>query len=99
MISLFFNSTRIKFKVNENLLGLIIDEEVKFAVHSEYVCSKVSKAVGLLYKLRDYIPQDVMLSLYYSLAFPYILYGNLVWGGTYEVHLQSLVLKQKNLLD
>ena len=95
-LSLFFNDNRIKFKTSGDFLGLIVDEEAKFADHAGFVCSKVSKAVGIMYKLREYVSSDVMVNLYYSLAYPYIIYGNLVWGGTYDVHLHPLIVMQKS---
>ena len=97
-LSIYFNNVKIKFKKNEDFLGLTIDNEARFSEHIGFVCSKLSKAVGLIYKLREYVPKEVLGSLYYSLAYPYILYGNLVWGGTYDAHLHPLIILQKKLL-
>ena len=48
-----------------------------------------------MFKLKDFVPQSVMLKIYYSLVYPYLIYGNLVWGGTYPTHLHPLFLLQK----
>ena len=97
-LSIMFNNIPVKFKKSEEFLGLIVDEEVKFAEHTRFVCSKLSKAVGIIYKLRDYVPLGSLIGLYYNLAYPYILYGNLVWGGTFDVHVRPLTIMQKKLI-
>ena len=39
-----------------------------------------------------------MISLYYSLIYPYFSYGVLVWGGTFESHINRLIILQKRAL-
>ena len=70
---IMFNNTPVKFKKSEEFLGLIVDEEVKFAEHTRFVCNRLSKAVSIIYKLRDYVPLDALIGLHYNLAYPYIL--------------------------
>ena len=36
-----------------------------------------------------------MISLYYNLIYPYLIYGNLIWGKTYQVHINRILLLQK----
>ena len=48
-----------------------------------------------MFKLKEYVPQCVMLKIYYSLVYPYLIYGNLIWGGTFPTHLHPLFLLQK----
>ena len=58
----------------------------------------MSKQIGILYKLRPYVPQATLQKLYYSLVYPYLIYCNLVWGGTHELHLNPLRLLQKKIV-
>ena len=39
----------------------------------------------------------LLVELYYSLVYPYLLYGNAVWGSTHVAHLTPLVVIQKKL--
>ena len=91
-----FNGEKLKFKSYENFLGVIIDSGLKFAEHIRVTCNKLSKSVGLLYRLRDFVPHNILINLYYSLVYPYILYGNIVWGGTYGEHLAPMKHISKN---
>ena len=98
MNNIYINNVAIEWKSYENFLGLMVDEKLKFKNHIQYVCNKVSKTVGILYKIKHYVPRKILLNLYYSLAYPYFLYANLLWGGTDQVHLTPLVTLQKKLI-
>jgi len=83
---------------SSKFLGVIIDCKLKFDEHINTVCSKVAKSIGVLYALRDYAPENTMISLYYSLVYPYLTYCNIVWCGTYDCHVEKLFLLQKKIL-
>ena len=63
-----------------NFLGVTIDETVSWRPHINNIGNKISKAVGIMKKLRSFLPQSILLSLYNSLVLPHIYYGILVWG-------------------
>ena len=79
-------------------LGVIPDEKMKFSAHTKYISGKLSKGIGILYRIRDCAPHQVLKALYYSFIFPYLSYGVIVWGGTYDVHLKPLVVLQKRAI-
>ena len=43
--------------------------------------TKLSKSIGIFAKTRKYLDRKTLIQLYYSFLYPYILYGNIVWGG------------------
>ena len=81
--------TYLAFKIDKNLI---------FDAHAKKVYSKVAKTFGILFKLRSYLNTDSMISLYYSLVYPYFTYGNIVWTSTYPRHLECLVQIQKRII-
>ena len=85
-------------KSRESFLGIVLDEELKFNYHISNIANKVSKSVGIIYRLSSFLPKSCLLNLYYSFVYPYLTYCNLVWGGTFKCHLQSLVVLQKRAL-
>ena len=97
-LKIMFQGTAIKFKTHEEFLGMIIDSGLRFSEHIRFICNKLSKSAGILYRLREFVPQQILTSLYYSLIYPYLIYGNLVWGGTFSQHLKPLKLLQKKLI-
>ena len=45
-------------------LGLIIDDKLNWKPHIDYTCKKVSKACGILSKLRHCIHLDTLRTVY-----------------------------------
>ena len=58
-----------------------------------YVADKLMKVTGIICKIRNYVNVRLLKGIYYALAFPYITYGNLVWGITYPSRLIEQNLK------
>ena len=79
-------------------LGVIIDNKVKFDRHLQYISSKVSKSIGVLYFSRKFIPLSCLKSLYFSFIHPYFLYCLPIFGTTYQTHLNPLILLQKRAI-
>ena len=71
-------------------LGIIFDDDLNFDNHRLYICNKKSKNVGVLWKLRQVLPEKHLLMLYNSLILPYIHYCNSTWasvGTTILIHV------------
>ena len=83
---------------NFKFLGVIIDDKLRFDKHINLICDKSSKCIGLVYRLREIVPRKVLFMLYYSLFFPYTNYCNLIWGFTYQCHMNPLIILQKRLI-
>ena len=47
-ISIVFNSHSLKFISHVKYLGVILDENLKFNLHTEMLANKVSKSVGII---------------------------------------------------
>ena len=92
---IFINDVPIEYQLSESILGVCIDVNMNFLPHIKNVCFKISKSIGVLYSLRDYLPIPALLSLYYALIYPYLNYCILIWGGACTSHLRPLVVLQK----
>ena len=79
-------------------LGILIDSHLSWKHHIDYISTKVSKTVGLLAKLRYFIPQDTLLTLYKSLIYPYVSYGICVWGQASKSLINKSLILQKRAL-
>ena len=75
-------------------LGIIIDAKFNWIEHITYI-NKISKAIGIMYKARQYLNKSSLVNLYYSYVYPYLTYCIEVWGCAYPTHLQCLFLLQK----
>ena len=59
------------------------------------IALKISKSVGILFKLSKYLPLEIIKTLYYSLINPFLLYTNEVWHGTYANITNKIFILQK----
>ena len=93
-----FGSSPINICTEFTFLGVKIDRNLKFNLHTRYVSNKISKNIGILYKLSNYVPKPTLRSVYFSLIYPYLNYCNTVWGSTYAVHLYPIIKVQKRAI-
>ena len=63
-------------------LGIIIDENLTWKNHIDVISKTISRNVGMLTKMKHYVPGYILYSLYCTLVLPYINYGILIWGNT-----------------
>ena len=71
-------------------LGIIIDDQLKWLEHIQYIKNKVSKSVGILCKVQKYLDQQTLHNLYYTFEYPYLIYGVEIWGNACNVFLIRL---------
>ena len=79
-------------------LGVYIDDDLKFDSHIRHICNKVSKSIGIIYRIRSLVPQSLLRNIYFSIVQPYFLYCLPVFAATYHVHLDPLVKLQKRAI-
>ena len=91
-------TSSIEQRTTNKFLGVVLDERLNFGDHVDMLCGKVARSLGILYKLRQYLPLQNLICLYYTFIYPYLVYCNLVWGNTFESHLKPLVILQKKAI-
>lgn len=79
-------------------LGLSLDTDLKFKNHIAAVCNKLSKIVGILFRVSRYLSRKSLVCLYYALFYPYLTYCNVLWGGTCGVYLNTVEMLQKRAI-
>ena len=79
-------------------LGILIDSNLTWKYHISYLTSKISKTIGVIARLRHFVPSSTLLTLYRSLISPYLLYGLTVWGQAPQIYLNQIHVIQKRVL-
>ena len=99
-VSPFTCQVKSTFKENRknHRKNLIIDSRLSFCYHVDFVASKISKTIGLLYKLRSFLPSAALLSLYQCLVLPYFTYGIDSWFATGRSRIQKLEVLQRKCI-
>ena len=78
-------------------LGVILDEKLNWNEHVSCIKKKVSKSIGVICKARKVFQHSTLMSLYYSLIYPYLIYCTEVWGNTNAYIINSLYKLQKKV--
>ena len=65
---------------------------------SHYIKNKISKFLGILYKIRRYLDNTTLTNMYYSFVFPYLIYCVEIWGSSLKSYLDPLVKIQKKCI-
>ena len=76
----------------------MIDSTLTWNIHIDKVTTKMSQAIGLLYKIRPFVNIKIMQSLYYSLVYPHLIYAIEVWGSADDTHLNRVFILQKRIV-
>lgn len=76
-------------------LGVLIDENLTWKYHIEAISKTISRNIGVLNKLKHFVPDQILHTLYCTLVMPYINYGILIWGNAANVYLQTIFKLQK----
>ena len=69
-----------------------MDETFSWKPHIANAARKISKSIGIIYKGSFCVPtsSNSLLTLYYSLVYPYLVYFVSVWGLTYSSNLKPI---------
>ena len=70
----------IEYVNNFNFLGIIIDCHLNWKAHTESIGKKISRTIGVMNKLKHYLPVYTLKTIYNSLINSYLNYGVLCWG-------------------
>ena len=79
----------------EKVLGIIIDNELKFLKHTAMAIKKANRILGLIKKSFVNLVTEGLPPLYKSLVRPHLEYGNIIWGTHYKEEQKSLEKVQK----
>ena len=80
---LFLNQMALKQEKCVKYLSIYVDSHLNWKIHVNNISEKIKRSIGILLKVRYYVTPKILLQLYYSLTYPFLTYGVLLWGNTY----------------
>ena len=93
-----FGSNTISQTDSIKFLGITLDNKLNFREHIGSICCKISKSVGLLYRLNKFFPSDTLKTLYHTLVVPHISYGIEAWYGAPQCARSRVFVLQKKAI-
>ena len=93
-----FYGEAIEWVTEFKYLGITLTGTMSFSKHIYNISNKVSQVTGTLLNLRNFVPQWVLIRLYYALVYPHLNASIIVWGSAPLSHLKPLRTRINNLL-
>lgn len=84
--TMYFYLHKLNHEINEcksiKLLGIHLDPKLTWNVHTQQLCTKLSRVIFLLRKLKYLVSEKQLLSAYYAFFHSHVLYGISLWGNS-----------------
>ena len=96
-LSVYINGTYINNVDNQHVLGITIDNSLKFDIHIRNICTKLSRLLYLFCSIRNYLSMDGKITFYNSYILPCLDYCITTWGYTNKTNLEKLFRFQKRM--
>ena len=90
LLDLKIGNNPIKQVASHNVLGVLIDKDLRWHHHIDRVCSIVLKNLYLLSKLKAVVDREARKIFFTAHCLSHINYASTVWSGADEVHLKRL---------
>ena len=98
-VTIKINKKALNEKECIKYLGVIIDFSLSWKHHIVNLSKKISRAIGIMYKWRPFLPLNVMKNVYYSLIYSHIVYAIEVWGSAFKTELNKIFVLHKRFHD
>ena len=89
--------SEIKHVPSLTFLGITIDNKLTWKNHLDVICNKLSKNVGVLYRIKM-LPINILRMIYNAIIAPFLDYGISIWGSAANIYLDRLFKLQKRAI-
>ena len=74
---------------------MILDDNLSFSQHTDVLKSKLSRAAGILAKIRYFTSRDLLRTIYYALFDSHLRYANTIWAQSNNQNIKDISLIQR----
>jgi hypothetical protein len=96
--NLYINGKRIQRVESTKFLGILLDSNLSWSEHIQYIKCKISKGIGILCKARKKFKLETLITIYYSFIYPYLTYCIEIWGKASDRYISSIFKLQKRAI-
>ena len=79
-------------------LGVLIDEHLNWTFHLNVLCTKLSRANGMLARIRHFVSQITIRSIYYGIFHTLFSYSTQIWGQLNDNQLNRIQTLQNKAI-
>ena len=80
----------VQYVSTTKFLGVIIDNKIKWNDHIIYIKNEISKSIGIIYKMRQYLDRTTLKKNYTTHLSSHISFIVVRYGVIQNVHIQIL---------
>ena len=95
---IIFDNTVLDKVSTTKFLGVFIDHKLSWKTQIDNVCKTISRNIGVINKLKYFLPSCTLVTLYHTLLLPYINYAIIAWGCAIQSQINRILLLQKKAL-
>ena len=98
---IFLDNIKISRTETAKFLGVVIDENLSWASHKDYIKGKIAKNIGIIRRMQFCLPNstlNTLYTLYNTLVLPYLNYCNIIWANNKSNRLKPILLLQKKII-
>ena len=97
-LKLYAGANEIIRNVRCKFLGIVIDDKLCWLDHINSINIKLSRSLYILNSVKNMLPNFILRQIYYTMVQPYLTYGIILWGSTYQSYLKRTVILQKKAI-
>ena len=79
-------------------LGVLIDANLKWNDQINNVCRKICNGLGVMRRIKPFVPRSSLITIYNTLILPHYEYGMHVWSNCGEANLNKLQKLQNSAM-
>ena len=79
-------------------LGIYLDPHLNWSVQADSLSVKLSRATGMLSKIRHYVSDTTLRNIYFGIFSSLLTYGSQIWGQSCNKHVSRLQRIQNKAL-
>ena len=98
IISISIEGTKLDVVKHTKFLGVILYNELNWKQHIIHLSQKLSKAIGILSRARQFLNSSTLRQLYFSFVYPYLNYCSIIWGNAANITLWPIFRIQKHAI-
>ena len=85
---------RLSLSPSAKYLGTFIDENLSLSKHQEYISNKLRRSNGILSTLRNFLPMNILRSMYFAIFHSHLEYAIEIWGLNISKHSRIYKLQK-----
>ena len=88
----------IERETTTKFLGVLVDDKLNWSQHICALRSNMARYIGIMYKLKSFLPLTARLNIFHSFVQSHINYCSLVWGFAAKANIDKIFATQKKAI-